>query len=82
MQVQCIQCPKCLDILYSRARHDFRMCSCDSVYIDGGFEYMRYGGDVEPIRLQKRIKADKFQLFDDWDNGQDEFGLIKTEKNK
>jgi hypothetical protein len=78
MIVQCIMCPKCGDILYSRARHDMRICSCNSVFIDGGFDYMRFGGDVKPKRLQKRIKATKFDLFDDWNLSKDEFGLIKT----
>ena len=31
-----IQCKKCLDILESKDRHDFKYCSCKAVGIDGG----------------------------------------------
>jgi len=35
MKVSAICCPKCKNIIYSRARHDCRSCSCGEVYIDG-----------------------------------------------
>ena len=41
MKVQAIVCPKCGDTLFSRARHDFRYCSCGEVAVDGGFDYVR-----------------------------------------
>ena len=40
MIVNAIQCPRCGDTIYSRTRHDYRSCSCGSVSIDGGFDYM------------------------------------------
>lgn len=42
-----IKCIKCGDILESKTRHDFKMCSCNSVFVDGGVDYMRRGGSLE-----------------------------------
>ena len=39
-----IKCLKCGDIVESKHRHDFRMCSCGAVFIDGGHDYVRCGG--------------------------------------
>jgi hypothetical protein len=33
-----IQCKICLDTIESKHRHDFKMCSCGSVGIDGGID--------------------------------------------
>ena len=38
-----IQCKKCIDIIESVHRHDFKWCSCKSIYIDGGRDYQRVG---------------------------------------
>lgn len=40
------KCLKCGDILMSHHRHDYVTCSCKSIFIDGGNDYMRYGGDM------------------------------------
>lgn len=39
------KCKKCGDIIESRHRHDFVKCGCGAIFIDGGTEYIRYGGD-------------------------------------
>lgn len=39
-----IRCGSCGDELYSNSRHDFVSCMCESVFIDGGFDYQRVGG--------------------------------------
>jgi len=31
-----VQCRKCLEIIESKHRHDFKYCSCNAVGIDGG----------------------------------------------
>ena len=82
MKVHAIQCPKCFDIIYSRARHDCHHCSCGSCMIDGGFDYQRGGFDPkvgEPISVVKIIKATKKELYDDWNkfNSPNKFGTIK-----
>jgi len=37
------QCRICKDIIYSKNRYDFRRCSCERIFIDGGSDYMRRG---------------------------------------
>jgi hypothetical protein len=35
------QCVHCGDIIESKSVHDFRWCSCQSVAVDGGHEYLK-----------------------------------------
>lgn len=44
-----LRCKKCGDIIESKYVHDFNWCSCESVFIDGGLDYARCGGDLENI---------------------------------
>lgn len=48
MRVNGIQCPRCEEKIWSRHRHDFRYCICEYCYVDGGFDYLRYGWGVSP----------------------------------
>jgi hypothetical protein len=43
VHVNGIVCPVCLDVLWSRSRHDFRSCTCRYCFVDGGRDYLRYG---------------------------------------
>lgn len=83
MKVDAIKCKHCGDIIYSRARHDFRSCSCGKVVIDGGFDYKRIlaekSSDFEELPLV--VDVTKQELYDDWSKGIDEFGLIKGYKS-
>lgn len=36
-----VHCNKCGDTIYSANRHDFKYCSCGSVAVDGGMDYLR-----------------------------------------
>lgn len=42
-----IRCVKCGDIIESKSIHDFKSCSCGAVFVDGGLEYQRIGGNRE-----------------------------------
>ena len=42
-----IKCKKCGDIIESYDVHDFKWCSCKSVAVDGGREYLRRLGYPE-----------------------------------
>ena len=42
-----IRCLKCGDVLESKHRHDFKSCSCKSISIDGGHDYLRRVGDLK-----------------------------------
>lgn len=39
------KCKKCGDIIESKSRHDFVECSCGAIFVDGGHDYIRRGGD-------------------------------------
>ena len=40
-----IRCKKCGDVIESTHRHDFKYCSCKSVAVDGGKDYLRRLGN-------------------------------------
>lgn len=48
------------EILYSRYRHDYRSSEDDTVWIDGGHDYTRYGGGLL-VRL--RVSVDKMEIM-------------------
>jgi hypothetical protein len=49
IKVNKAKCLKCEDILISGYRHDFKFCSCGSIFVDGGKDYIRRGGHPEHI---------------------------------
>ena len=53
------QCRKCGDVIESKGVHDFRWCSCHSIFVDGGQEYIRRGGKAEDIiELSEEIEIE------------------------
>ena len=83
VKVNCIQCPECKDIIYSRARHDYHGCTCGKVQIDGGFCYLKFGWNPSiprPKPFKKFIKSSKFNLYADWNLMKNKFGTIKEKK--
>ena len=44
------QCMKCNDIIESYHRHDFVGCSCGTIYVDGGKDYLRRVGKFEFLK--------------------------------
>lgn len=46
-----IQCKKCNDIIESTYTHDFKWCKCRAIFIDGGKEYVRCGGNLEEMKF-------------------------------
>ena len=52
-----IQCNKCKDIIESKNVHDFKWCSCKSIAVDGGLEYLRRVGNLEDI-----IELSEFEM--------------------
>jgi len=77
-------CKKCGSVIFSRARHDYRSCTCKALAIDGGFDYnkisftneneMIYFKAILPKELTTSI------LFEDWNKGIDKFGLYEYNK--
>lgn len=41
------RCKKCNTIIESKYRHDFVSCECGAIFVDGGNDYWRCGGDFE-----------------------------------
>ena len=52
-----IQCKKCNDIIESKHVHDFKWCTCKSIAVDGGLEYLRRVGNLEDI-----IELSEFEM--------------------
>lgn len=54
------------DVYYSRYRHDYRAFGPGDFFVDGGREYIRYGG--EPFEEMKqviiRVNKDKLEVVD------------------
>ena len=36
-----IRCKHCNEVIESMSVHDFKFCSCESVAVDGGHDYLR-----------------------------------------
>ncbi len=60
-----IQCRHCKDIIESKSRHDFVTCSCfkdaadtTGVFVDGGNDYCRVGGNINNVILIEESKHD------------------------
>jgi len=51
---------KCYDIIESYHNHDFVRCKCGAIFLDGGMDYIRYGGysdmTLEDINLLTEYK--------------------------
>ncbi len=54
------QCSRCGDVIESVYRHDFRACTCGTIFVDGGKSYLRRGwmepGDL--IELSETAEDD------------------------
>ena len=44
-----IKCRKCGSVIESKSRHDWVSCKCGAIFIDGGNDYTRIGGDYKDI---------------------------------
>lgn len=79
MKILARQCSICNDIVYSRARHDMRGCTCGDIAVDGGFDYSRIAYRKNcPTTIEIEVDATKQELFDDWNNRNNKYGLIKA----
>jgi hypothetical protein len=64
-----LRCFSCGDVIFSRARHDYRSCSCGKIAIDGGFDYVKVSGDPENfvfVQLTLAEEITKDRLYKDW----------------
>ena len=54
-----IKCKKCGEKLQSKYRHDFKMCKCETCYIDGGDDYCKKKNKKEDIEWLDRKEKNK-----------------------
>lgn len=59
-----IKCNRCGDVIESFSRHDFKYCSCGSVFVDGGLDYARRGF--------KNNAIDDYEELSEWEDVEDE----------
>ncbi len=52
-------CRKCETEIESKYRHDFVSCRCGAIFVDGGKDYLRGGGDPELFISTSIIVEDK-----------------------
>jgi lysyl-tRNA synthetase class I len=80
MKIKAAQCNECGDVIFSRVKHDYRSCTCNCISVDGGYEYFKVshpsGVIFKEIEIELDVSID--DLYDDWDQMHDKFGLIKT----
>lgn len=76
------QCMKCGKIIVSKHVHDFVECICGAIFVDGGMEYLRRGGNPEDF-VDRSLLMDKDALFECIDavkyaeeNGKNELGIV------
>lgn len=82
MIISVMVCPKCGFGVFSRARHDARMCPCGAIFVDGGFDYRRVGmpADSKPLTVDIEVTQTKKELYNDWNNGTDKYGLLSEKE--
>ena len=67
-----VKCKKCGEVIESTYRHDFVTCSCGSISVDGGHDYLRRVGDLdgyiemsesEEVEITPKYKKGNLVLF-------------------
>ena len=57
------RCRLCGDIIESKHRHDWQVCSCGAIFVDGGHEYLRRGAksfeDLEELSELEDVEEEK-----------------------
>lgn len=55
-------CLKCRSLIVSLHRHDFRACECGAIFVDGGNDYHRWGGEPGDYVTIPDLLLDKDRL--------------------
>ena len=81
MIIKAYRCKTCEDILFSRAKHDYRTCSCGKVAVNGGIEFLQVRSmNQYPEKVELDIDITEEELFADWNSRRDKFGWISSGK--
>lgn len=57
------QCEKCKDVIESKNTNDFKRCSCGSIAVDGGLEYIKRIGNLDDVIELSEFDDDKKDLL-------------------
>ena len=88
--VKAIKCLQCNDIIYSRATHDYRSCSCRGVAVDCGHHIQEVrtdnimrivGNNYKIIEINIDLPLDEAPkiFYDDWNKRTNIYGRITRE---
>lgn len=79
MKINYVICKKCKETLFSFYQHDFKSCTCQENFIDGGFCYNRYSGELKEDEIKNLMSEIREQFT--WGQNYDENNnkLPKTE---
>lgn len=53
------QCKKCQDIIESKDTNDLKGCSCGSITVDGGLDYIKRLGNLDNIIELTKVEINK-----------------------
>ena len=77
-----LKCNQCQDIIESKHRHDYVRCRCNSIFVDGGNDYLRYGGDLNSILVEHNNKWLTYNEISEIDKSKAENTEIDNGKNR
>lgn len=72
------------EIIFSRARHDFRNDKTKEIAIDGGFDYHKisFHSDADFCMVIFELDVTKKELFDDWNHRRNKYGSLDSSSIK
>lgn len=70
MKINYVICKKCKETLFSFYQHDFKSCTCQENFIDGGFCYNRYIGELKEGEIKDLMSDIREQFI--WGQNYDE----------
>lgn len=76
-----IKCNHCGDVIESYSVHDFKYCSCETVFVDGGHEYLRRGFKNSPEDFTDLSETKTVINTDDNDDNYDRMSEIEEREN-
>lgn len=87
MVITGIKCKNCGEIIFSRASHDMRFCSCKTVAVDGGqatecFNVTFTKSPEDFVMVKFNSSLTKQQLYDDYNNRIDKYGVITKDEQE
>ena len=86
MLVRAVHCEEGNTTVYSRASEDLRECQCGRVRVYGGFlshfKYDIMGKKTKYKTIKMEIQATPADLYDDYENMEDKFGLVNKNIEK